>query len=132
MRPTLRPHVLALAACLAAGVVLAGPFPLGDLPAGPVVEPRPAVELRSVEILPVSFQFAERDEGHERLVTDVHVTMDDAATHARVVAAVSDGPFLLASVPAGCYQVTATHAGRAQGVTLVVERGAPLRVAFYW
>jgi hypothetical protein len=132
MRPTLHPHVLALAACLPAGLALAGPLPQGDLPAGPVVEPLPAALARSVEILPVSFQFAEREEGHERLVTDVHVTMDDAASHARVVAAVSDGPFLLASVPAGCYQVTATHAGRAQVVTLVVERGEPLRVAFYW
>ncbi len=132
MRPILRPRVLALAACLPAGLAFAGPLPQGDLPAGPVVEPRLAVQLRSVEILPVSFQFAERDEGHARLVTDVHVTIDDAATHARVVAAVSDGPFLLASVPVGCYQVTATHAGRAQVVTLVVERGEPLRVAFYW
>ena len=132
MRPTLHPHALALAACLPAGFALAGPLAQGDLPAGTVVEPRPAVQLRSAESLPVSFQFSEREEGHERLVTDVHLTIDDAATHVRVVAAVSDGPFLLASVPAGCYQVTATHAGRAQVVTLVVERGEPLRVAFYW
>jgi hypothetical protein len=83
-------------------------------------------------VLPVSFHFAAREEGHELLVTDVHVTIDDAATLGRVLSAVSDGPFLQASVPAGAYQVTATHGGRAQVAVIHVGGVEPTRVAFYW
>lgn len=92
----------------------------------------PAVPRPGVVALPVSFHFALRENGHERLLNDVHVAIDDVATQARVVIAVSDGPFLLAVVPEGAYQVTATHAGRVQNAVIVVERGEPLRVSFTW
>jgi hypothetical protein len=83
-------------------------------------------------VLPVSFHFAKQEEGHEILVTDVHVAIDDAATRGRVLSAVSDGPYLIANVPEGEYQVTATHDGNAQVAVIVVERGGSLRVAFRW
>lgn len=80
----------------------------------------------------VSFRFAAREEGHELALTDVHVVFDDAATLVRVLSAVSDGPFLVASVPQGRYRVTATHEGRAQVVELHVAPGARARLTFYW
>lgn len=94
--------------------------------------PAPAQASGGRVVLPVSFHFARHEEGHEILVGDVHVAIDDAATMGRVHSAVSDGPYLIANVPEGEYQVTATHDGRAQVAMIVVERGGPLRIAFRW
>lgn len=117
-----------LSACILALGALAAPVEA----AGPGAAAPDVAVLAPQGVLPVSFRFLTREEGHEILVNDVHVAIDDAATHGRVLAAVSDGPYLSANVPAGCYRVTATHDGRAQVAEIVVGRGAPLVVAFYW
>ncbi len=99
----------------------AGPVPHA---APPAIDPRASGD--------VAFRFGARAEGHDLPLTDVHVAFDDAVTLVRVHAAVSDGPFLVASVPQGRYRVTASHAGRAQVIDLDVAPGEALRVALYW
>jgi hypothetical protein len=121
---------------LAALAVAATPVSAFDVAtiAGAAADTAAQVEAfaRPAEAQPVSFHFAAREEGHELQVTDVHVTIDDAATLGRVLSVVSDGPFLQATVPAGAYQVTATHGGRAQVAVIHVGGPEPTRVAFYW
>ena len=79
----------------------------------------------------MSFQFATREEGHELLLTNVHVVVL-CAVSGKLFEAVSDGPFLLAHLPNGNYEVVASHEGQAQHVALSVVRGEPRRVAIYW
>lgn len=133
------PHALRSAPALV--VALAGALALPALAQRAVVAPvwdmtpistTPAVPRPGVVALPVSFHFAVRENGQERLLNNVHIAIDDVATLGRIVSAVSDGPFLLAVVPEGAYHVTATHAGRAQNAVIVVARGEPLRLSFTW
>jgi hypothetical protein len=81
--------------------------------------------------VPVSFQFATREEGHELLLTNVHVVVLCPVSGKRFEA-VSDGPFIVANLPNGDYEVIASHEGRAQHVALSIARGEPRRVAIYW
>jgi hypothetical protein len=81
--------------------------------------------------VPVSFQFATREEGHELLLTNVHVVVL-CPVSGKLFEAVSDGPFLVANLPDGDFEVVASHEGRAQRVALSVARGEARRVAIYW
>jgi hypothetical protein len=132
MRLSVSAAILALPFCAPALAFDAATFTGGMHETSAPAEAQAVQRTTAGERLPISFHFATREEGHELLLGGVHVTIDDAATLGRVLSAVADGPFLLASVPEGAYQVTATHEGRAQVAVIVVARGEPLRVAFYW
>ncbi|HEX4882744.1 MAG TPA: carboxypeptidase-like regulatory domain-containing protein [Casimicrobiaceae bacterium] len=132
MRPSVSAAFLALSLCAPALAFDAATFTGGMHETSAPADVQAVQRTTTGERLPVSFHFATREEGHELLLGGVHVAIDDAATLGRVLSAVADGPFLLASVPEGAYQVTATHEGRAQVAVIVVARGEPLRVAFYW
>jgi hypothetical protein len=83
------------------------------------------------ERAPVSFRFLTREEGHEILLTDVHVRIVHPV-HGTLLEAVSNGPFLVAYVPVGRYDVAASHEGRTQHLTLTVARPEPRNLALYW
>jgi len=82
-------------------------------------------------VVPVSFSFVTREEGHELLLTDVHVVIH-CAVGGKVFEGVSEGPFLVAGVPDGRYEVVASHEGRPQRVAFTVARGEPHRVFLTW
>lgn len=79
----------------------------------------------------VAFTFATHAEGHEILLSDVHVVIR-CAVAGRVFEAVSDGPFLVADVPEGRYEVIASHEGQARRVAFSVARGEPRQVRMAW
>ena len=76
--------------------------------------------------MPVSFVFATREEGHELLLTDVHVVIVCPVV-GKLFEGVSEGPFLIANVPDGRYEVIASHEGRAQRIALTVAHDEPHR-----
>lgn len=80
---------------------------------------------------PISFQFTTRSEGHDIALTDVHVTIA-CAVGGKLFEAVSEGPFLIANLPEGRYDVVAWHEGRARRVALVVAGAEPRQVALRW
>lgn len=81
--------------------------------------------------VPVSFQFATREEGHDLLLTNVHVVVR-CPVAGKLFEGVSDGPFLVANLPDGHYDVVASHEGEARHLALSVARGEPRHVAIYW
>jgi len=91
----------------------------------------PALAVRDVERSPVSFRFVAREEGHEILLTDVHVTIRHSV-EGTLVDAVSNGPYLVAFMPAGRYDVAATHDGKLRTMTLTIPRAEARSVALYW
>jgi hypothetical protein len=64
-------------------------------------------------------------------LSDVKVSIKDKAGKT-VLEAVSDGPMLLARLPAGAYKVSADYDGKAQVKTVRVEAKGVTRVAFVW
>jgi len=86
---------------------------------------------RSAEPAAVSFRFLTREEGHEILLSDVHVTIRHPV-EGTLVDTVSNGPYLVAFIPAGRYEVAATHEGRERRMNLTIPRAEPRSVALYW
>ncbi|HVE48163.1 MAG TPA: hypothetical protein VNG69_00935 [Casimicrobiaceae bacterium] len=86
---------------------------------------------RVVEATPISFRFLTREEGHEILLSDVHVTIAHPI-QGKVIDTVSNGPYLVAMVPAGRYEVVASHEGRARRVALTIAPASPQSVSLYW
>jgi hypothetical protein len=64
-------------------------------------------------------------------LSDVKVSIKDKAGKT-VLEAVSDGPMLLARLPAGVYKVSAEHEGNALSKTVRVEPKGVTRAAFVW
>lgn len=64
-------------------------------------------------------------------VSDVRVTIADA-TGRRVLDATSDGPWFLAKLPAGAYQIVATLAGQAITQPLSVDAAKLQTIDFRW
>ena len=77
----------------------------------------------------LSLLFAQTRRGE--YLADVKVSIKDRAGKT-LLEAVSDGPFLLAQLPAGTYQVSAEYAGKALAKTVRVEPKGGTRVAFVW
>ena len=86
---------------------------------------------RVVERSPVSFRFLTREEGHEILLSDVHVRIEHPVG-GTLYEGVSSGPFLVAYVPVGRYQIAASYEGRMRHMTLTVTQSEPRSVALYW
>jgi hypothetical protein len=127
--------VLALAASLACGVAHAQPASLvanavHSYADTPDVEAAASAASRHGAV-PVSFRFLHAEEGHEIALTDVHVVIVTPLGHP-LFEAVSDGPFLMANVPFGRYEVVASHEGRSRRVALDVSRDDAMLVAIHW
>lgn len=80
---------------------------------------------------PVALEFVRKASPRDEFVANVEVRMLDAAGK-NVLATRTDGPFLLARLPAGEYTVKATYDGRTLEKTLQVTDHASARAVFVW
>jgi hypothetical protein len=86
---------------------------------------------RSESKWPLTLEFAQHDRSHADFVADVAVVvrgMDGRPS----LHATSDGPFMLAKLPAGRYAVDATLDGRTLHRQVTVREGAPTSAVFVW
>jgi hypothetical protein len=77
----------------------------------------------------LSLTFAATKRGE--YLSDVKVSIKDKAGKT-VLEAVSDGPMLLARLPAGVYKVSAEHDGNALAKTVRIEPKGVTRAVFVW
>lgn len=79
---------------------------------------------------PLAMEFAQREGHHDDYLADVDVQVRDTRGQ-EVLHTRTDGPFLLAKVPAGRYDVTATADGKTQHRTVEVGRH-PVHMVLVW
>ena len=124
-------HVILVLACIV-GAMAGGLAEAGAAPQDASAGEGASVEAGGpVLVPPISFEFATREEGHELRITDVHLVIVRPGV-GKLFEGVSEGPFLVASLPDGRYEVVASHEGRAQRVALTVLQGQPRTVTLYW
>lgn len=80
---------------------------------------------------PLAMEFADKAKPHDEFTAGVKVIVRDAKGKT-VLDAVSDGPFLLAKLPAGSYDIKATQDGRTLERHAVVAAGKSARLGFLW
>lgn len=137
---------LALAvAMLAAGIILAAPMLSADpaaLPqqeiqgnisymSGGVGEDEAAALKRAAAGYPLELQFVQRAIPRDEFLADVNVKIRDRSRTV-VLDAVSQGPFLLARLPPGTYQIEADHDGVLKRQTVEIRAGKHERAVFVW
>lgn len=81
---------------------------------------------------PATFEFAIKDHKGAEFAADVHVTVRDNRGTALIDNVVSGGPFMVARLDPGTYEVEARLLGNTLKQTLHVLPGAPAKVAFVW
>jgi len=81
---------------------------------------------------PATFEFAIKDHKGAEFAADVHVTVRDSSGTALIDNVVSVGPFMVARLDPGTYEVEARLLGNTLKQTLHVLPGTPARVAFTW
>lgn len=77
------------------------------------------------------FTFASSDKGRAAYVSRVQVVVRDQ-NDATVLNVESQGPFVLAQVPAGSYNVFATYKNKTQSRSVTVSNNASARLVFDW
>jgi hypothetical protein len=80
---------------------------------------------------PLTLEFAVKHLPHAAFTAKVPVRITDTRGHI-VLATQSDGPFLLAKLPAGYYTVTAEQHGQALTKTIHITPAQPAHVLFLW
>ncbi|WP_432728648.1 hypothetical protein [Variovorax sp. W6] len=139
---TMRP----LAAALFCGAVLLGAV----LPAQATVNP-PIYMAHGVEYMsggigsdeaqlmetvsprwPATFEFAIKDHKGADFAANVHVTVRDSSGTALLDNVVSGGPFMVARLDPGSYQVEARIGSQVLKQELHVLQGAPTKATFVW
>ena len=80
---------------------------------------------------PVQMTFAERNQGSDEFVADVHLRVTDSSGRA-VVDLPSQGPIFLLQVPPGSYTVEAEHDGQVKTQHFDVAAGRHDRLGFEW
>lgn len=80
---------------------------------------------------PLAMLFAQKQGQGAEYVADVHVVLTDDKGHA-AIDAVSQGPFMLASVQPGTYQIAATLDNKTLHQSVNVKKGEPAKVTFIW
>ena len=81
---------------------------------------------------PVSFEFAIKDKDRADFAADVAVTVHDASGRDVLPHVDAQGPFMVARLQPGRYEVEATLAGQTLKQAVEVRAGAPTRVLFLW
>lgn len=79
----------------------------------------------------VVLEFAGRDGGSNAYLADIPVSVTDARGR-QVLSTVTEGPFLLAALPAGRYSVTATYHGQTQRRSVQVQASSHVHEVFLW
>jgi hypothetical protein len=80
---------------------------------------------------PLALEFANQTKPHDEFTADVRVVIRDAKGDT-VLDTVAGGPFLLAKLPAGRYEIKATQAGKMLERHANIVEGKPLHVGFLW
>jgi hypothetical protein len=81
---------------------------------------------------PATFEFAVKDGSRSDFAADVAVTVRDAAGRTVLSQVTAQGPFMVARLDPGRYEVEATLAGRTLKQTVEVHAGSPARTLFLW
>ena len=80
---------------------------------------------------PLELQFVQKAMPRDEFLADVKVRITDRARNV-VLDAVASGPFLLAKLPAGTYQIEADHVGVVKRQTVDIRPGKHQRSVFVW
>ena len=80
---------------------------------------------------PLTLEFAAKDQHRADFAADVNVVIRDAKGHA-LLRTVSTGPFVLARLSPGHYDVDATLGGKTMHETVVNNKGQPAKTLFLW
>jgi hypothetical protein len=80
---------------------------------------------------PVQMTFAERNQGSDEFVADVHLRVTDSSGRT-VIELPSQGPIFLLQVPPGSYTVEAEHGGEVKMQRFDVAAGRHDRLGFEW
>lgn len=86
---------------------------------------------RAAAGFPLELQFVHKSASKAEFLADVKVTIRDRSGTV-LLDAVSDGPFLLAKLPSGTYQIEADHDGVAKRQTVEIRAGKHKRAVFVW
>jgi len=86
---------------------------------------------RAAKGWPLTLEFATKDKQRSDFVADVAVVVRDAKGRVALKTE-SDGPFLLAKLSPGKYEVDATLDGKTLHEQISVRRGEPTRKTFLW
>ena len=81
---------------------------------------------------PATFEFAIKDGTRSDFAADVAITVRDAAGRTLLSQVNAEGPFMVARLDPGRYEVEATLAGRTLKQTVEIHAGAPTRTLFLW
>ncbi|CAN7144426.1 hypothetical protein [Variovorax paradoxus] len=81
---------------------------------------------------PATFEFAIKDHKGAEFASDVRVTVRDSHGTVLLDNVESAGPFMVARLDPGIYEVEARLRGNTLKQTLQVRPGAPARMAFVW
>lgn len=137
--------MLFLAASLfvaAPAMSMSGYASIGHLPAavrqgnvtyvtGGVGQSEAAAIRRDESDFPLALEFIKHADAKVELLAGVNVTIKDKEGKT-VLSAIADGPFLLAKLPDGQYDVTAVDEGRAMERKVVVARDKSEHVTLEW
>jgi hypothetical protein len=81
---------------------------------------------------PATFEFAVRDAKRADFAAEVTVTVRNASGETVLSRVVSDGPFLVARLDPGRYEVEATLGGQTLKQQVEILPGSPTRTLFVW
>lgn len=81
---------------------------------------------------PATFEFAIKDGTRADFAADVSVTVRDAAGRDVLAHVMAEGPFMVARLEPGRYEVEATLAGRTLKQAVEIRAGSPTRTLFLW
>lgn len=80
---------------------------------------------------PLELQFVQKATPRDEFLADVKVRIMDRSKNV-VLDAVSNGPYFLAKLPAGTYQIEADHSGVMKRQTVAIRAGKHQRSVFVW
>jgi hypothetical protein len=80
---------------------------------------------------PLALQFVQKAKPRDEYLAGVKVTVWNARKD-KVLDVTSEGPYLLAKLPAGTYTIAADHRGKVERRTVTVEPKTPHTVVFEW
>lgn len=81
---------------------------------------------------PATFEFAVKDGARADFAADVRVTVRDAHGQVLLRDAKAEGPFMLARLQPGRYEVEASLAGLSLTQSITVRTGTPSKTLFLW
>jgi len=80
---------------------------------------------------PLELVFAQKARPRDEFLSDVRVTIRHRSGRL-LLNTVTDGPFLLAKLPAGNYTITADHDGELKSQSIEIHAGKHQRAVFVW